>query len=117
VAELVRISTPAEVEALFRESKTRDVLLLKHSTRCGTSAAVLADVRDFAARRDDAGARYVFLEIPKERALSDDIAARTGVRHESPQVLVLRGGEVVWSASHWRITKDALDRALSGAPS
>jgi bacillithiol system protein YtxJ len=103
VAELVRITSLKELEAIFRESAARPVLLLKHSTRCGTSAAVFRDVHDFAARRDPASETYGFLELPRDRELADEVAARTGVRHESPQVLVLRDGRAAWHASHWRI--------------
>lgn len=117
MSELVRIHTPSELDALFQESNTRDVLLLKHSTRCGTSAAAFHDVRDFAAGRSDANTVFAFLEVPGDRSLSDDVTARTGVMHASPQVLVLRGGKVTWHASHWRITKEALAQALSAAPS
>ena len=117
MAEPVKITNAEELEAAFRESATRPVLLLKHSTRCGASAAVHRDVRDFARGRADAEVLVALLEIPAGRALADEVAARTGVKHESPQVLVLRDGVVVWHASHWRITKDALDRALSAAPS
>jgi len=36
---------------------------------------------------------------------------RTGVRHESPQVLLIRDGLAVWHGSHWEITEQALDQA------
>jgi hypothetical protein len=37
------------------------------------------------------------------------------VRHESPQVIVLRAGRAAWSASHFRITADAVRGALDAA--
>jgi bacillithiol system protein YtxJ len=114
---LRRIGSPGELEALFRESAEHPVLLVKHSTRCGTSAAVLRDVRDFASRRGDEDVAYAFLEIPEDRALADEVSERTGVKHESPQVLVLRDARAVWHANHWRISKDALARALASVAS
>jgi bacillithiol system protein YtxJ len=36
------------------------------------------------------------------------------VRHESPQALVLRGGEVVWHDSHYGIQVEALNQAVAG---
>jgi monothiol bacilliredoxin len=37
------------------------------------------------------------------------------VRHESPQALLLAGGEVVWHASHGSIRAEALASALESA--
>jgi bacillithiol system protein YtxJ len=39
------------------------------------------------------------------------------VRHESPQVIVLRGGEVAWAAAHFKITAEAVRKALEAAAS
>jgi bacillithiol system protein YtxJ len=50
--------------------------------------------------------------VQKARDLSREVETRTGVRHESPQALILRDGAVVWSASHWNVTADAVARAL-----
>jgi bacillithiol system protein YtxJ len=117
VAGLRRVVSAQDLDAIFRESERRPVFLLKHSTRCGTSAATFRDVRDFASRRDDEEALFAFLEIPADRALADEVAERTGVKHESPQVLVLRDGRAAWHANHWRISKEALARALESVTS
>jgi bacillithiol system protein YtxJ len=44
--------------------------------------------------------------------LSNAIAERFGVRHETPQALLIKDGRVVWHASHWSITSDSLTEAL-----
>jgi bacillithiol system protein YtxJ len=53
--------------------------------------------------------------VQKSRDVSREVEARTGVPHESPQALVLRDGRAVWSASHFDITADAVERALKNA--
>jgi bacillithiol system protein YtxJ len=60
----------------------------------------------------DATVRLV--EVPRQRELSDAVAERTGLRHQSPQLLVIRDGEVIWHASHWGIERPRLERALAG---
>ena len=50
-----------------------------------------------------------------QRPLSQLIAARSGVEHESPQVIIFRRGAPVWNASHHDITTDALARNLPAA--
>ena len=112
MARLRRLETTTELDEVFRESGVRPVFLLKHSTRCGSSAASWRDFRDFASLHDEEDALYTVVEIPEWRELSDEVARRTGITHESPQVLLLRGGHVVWHASRWRISRQALAKAL-----
>jgi bacillithiol system protein YtxJ len=50
-----------------------------------------------------------------QRPLSQLIAARSGVEHESPQIIVLRRGVPIWNASHHDITTDALVRNIPAA--
>jgi bacillithiol system protein YtxJ len=52
--------------------------------------------------------------VLENRRLSNTIASRFGVRHESPQAIVLRDGRPYWNASHWAITTDALSKATKG---
>lgn len=112
MADLEQVETAAALEDLIRESDRRPVFLLKHSTRCGSSAAAWRDFRDFAAHHDAALALWAVVEIPAHRELSDEVARRTGVPHESPQILLLRGGRAAWHASRWRISRQALEKAL-----
>jgi bacillithiol system protein YtxJ len=68
----------------------------------------LDEVESFLRERPDLPAYIV--HVRSERPLSQQIAARSGVPHESPQVIVLRRGAPVWSASHHEITAEALAR-------
>ena len=52
------------------------------------------------------------VDVRAQRPLSQQIAARSGVEHESPQVIIFRRGMPVWNASHYDITTDALARNL-----
>jgi bacillithiol system protein YtxJ len=83
------------------------VIVFKHSTACPVSWAAHAHVSRFLRENPDAPIRMV--RVIQERALSQKVAEVTGVRHESPQIIVLRSGEVVASTSHGRITHDSLN--------
>jgi bacillithiol system protein YtxJ len=52
--------------------------------------------------------------VQTHRDVSNAVSARLGVRHETPQALLVRDGRVVWAASHFRVTADAVQRALTG---
>lgn len=107
-----------ELEALLEESRARPVWILKHSLACGVSGAALEELRAFAEERP---AEEIFrvVVVQHARALCDDIARRTGVPHRSPQLFLVRDGEVVWHDSHWAIEvatlRDVAERALSFA--
>jgi bacillithiol system protein YtxJ len=60
------------------------------------------------------GSELPTLDVAKHRLLSKEIERRTGVRHESPQVIVLRDAVAVWDASHGKVTAEAVRQALSG---
>lgn len=51
--------------------------------------------------------------VIEAREISNAIAGQLGIRHESPQAIVIKDGKPIWSASHWSITADSLDEALN----
>lgn len=107
------IRSVAELEPLIAASRERPVLLFKHSLTCPISSAAHAEYQAFLADRDaDDGAEYALVEIQNARDVSTAVAERCGVRHESPQAILLRDGEAVWNASHWSINRQALAAAL-----
>jgi bacillithiol system protein YtxJ len=50
--------------------------------------------------------------VQSARELSRRVAEQTGIRHESPQAIILRNGQAVWSASHFDITAEAVEQAV-----
>lgn len=56
--------------------------------------------------------QMVVIDVSAQRDLSKLVADRTRVRHESPQVFVVRDGQVAWHASHGRITRRAVTEAV-----
>ena len=92
------------LDDLIARSHDEPVILFKHSTTCPISSAAYREMSKVADE-------VAMLVVQKSRDVSNEIAKRTGVRHETPQTLVLRNGEVVWSASHFDITSDVVTRA------
>ena len=105
------LSDISELDAAIAESRERPVLLFKHSRTCGISCGALDELRAHA-ETSSASAAYRLITVQSHRHLSDEAAARLGVRHETPQAILLRDGRPVWAASHFRITKVHLDKAL-----
>ena len=99
------------LEAAIAESRERPVLLFKHSRYCGVSCEALDELRAHIDR-GAGGAAYKMITVQTHRPVSDAAATRLGIRHETPQAILMRDGAVVWKASHFRITAAELDRAL-----
>jgi thioredoxin 1 len=110
MSRLRSLSDVAELEAAIAESRERPVLLFKHSSYCGVSCEALDELRAHIDRTEGP-ATYKMITVQTHRPVSDAAARRLGVRHETPQALLLRDEKVVWNASHFRITASALDKA------
>lgn len=108
------LHTVADLDAAIASSHERPVLLFKHSLTCGISAQADDQVRQFLDATG-AGVLCGLVVVQRSRPVSAAIVERLGVRHESPQALLLRDGRVVWHASHWRVNASALQEAVRAA--
>ena len=103
--QFLRIDDRATLDGLISDSKQKTVLVFKHSTACGISARAYREMEKLDGQVN-------LLEIQAAPQLSREIESLTGVRHESPQVILLRDGKAVWSASHFDVNADSVSRAL-----
>lgn len=87
------------------------IVLFKHSTICSISDSAMEEVERLAGRRPDVP--VFVIDVLAQRGLSQWVAGYFDVRHESPQVIVVRDGKPFWNTSHLAITADAIESALS----
>jgi bacillithiol system protein YtxJ len=101
-----------ELDRLLVASENRPLLLFKHSYTCGVSAEALDEL---VSHLNDgpSEALYAMVTVQTHRDVSNAVARKLGVRHETPQALLIRDGRVVWSASHFRVTARAVETALA----
>jgi bacillithiol system protein YtxJ len=99
------VSDAAALEELFKRSHTEPVLLFKHSNACPISARAYSQMTAVKTP-------VSIVVVQRSRDLSREVEQRTGVRHETPQALVLRNGRAVWNASHFDITSDVVEQAV-----
>ena len=111
MTSLTHLSHIDELDAAIEESLDRPVLLFKHSRTCGISCEALDELHAHVGR-SAARASYKLITVQSHRRVSDEAATRFGIRHETPQAILLRGGRPVWSASHFRITAGQLDKVV-----
>ncbi len=92
-------------------SRPGRTIVYKHSPTCvlsGWSKFVLGRM----AKED--GVTLELVDVLGQRALSHAIESHFGVRHESPQVLIVEDGEVRWHASHRGVSPERVRAALAG---
>ncbi|MBB6282670.1 MULTISPECIES: bacillithiol system redox-active protein YtxJ [Geobacillus] len=100
-----KLETTEQFDRIMQE--TRRFLFVKHSLTCPISQAAFRECEKFAADHPELAVYCLYVQ--EARPLSNYIAELTGVKHESPQVLLFENGQVVWHASHWKITYEALN--------
>jgi bacillithiol system protein YtxJ len=103
------ITDAGEFDALLARSHDAPVILFKHSTTCPISASAH---RQMAELSKEVAGRISLVVVQRARELSRRVAEQTGIRHESPQAIILRNGQAVWSASHFDITAEAVAQAV-----
>ncbi len=104
-APFVSVTEMQDLEELFKLSDSEPVVLFKHSTTCPISAAAYQQMEQMTDK-------VSLIVVQRARDLSREVEKRTGIRHESPQAIILRKGQPVWHASHWNITAESVTRAL-----
>ena len=102
--EFFKIENHAALEHLLIDSIEKPVIVFKHSNACSISARAYREMEKID------GVNIV--EVQSARAVSNEFAALTGVRHETPQVVILRDGKAVWDASHFDVVAAAVMKAV-----
>ncbi len=100
-----RIDDRETLDKLITDSKSKPVVIFKHSTACGISSAAYREMEKLEDRVN-------LLEVQSARDVSRELADMTGIRHETPQVIVLKDGKAIWNASHFDVKAGNVLRAL-----
>lgn len=103
-----QLHTLEELEQFVAEPGKK--LLFKHSTTCPISAKAHEEFQAYLKDADTAAAVVLVIE---DRPVSNHIAEKFGIKHESPQLFLLENEEVRWNTSHWKITKNAIKEAVN----
>ena len=99
------IDDRATLEGLITDSKRKPIIVFKHSNACSISARAYREMEKLEAPVN-------ILVVQFAREISRELANLTGVRHETPQVIVLRDGKAVWNASHFDVQAGAVTKAV-----
>lgn len=93
--------SPKEIESFNR------ILLFKHSRTCPVSARALNEVERFMDQ-DESAIPIVLIDVLSERSYSAELATYLDLKHESPQLIFLEEGKMIWNESHFRVTESKI---------
>ena len=105
-----RLTNLNQLDEIIALSAETPVAIFKHSTRCGVSRMVLKQFEN--EFRPDTKVTPYFLDLLANRDVSNAISEKFNVMHQSPQLLLIKGGKSVYDASHGDISPEELSRNL-----
>ena len=103
----IELTDVGTLDEIARISHEKPVAILKHSTRCGISRMVLRQFeKDYNLNEDQV--ELYFLDLLNHREVSNKIASKFNVPHQSPQLIIIKDGKVVHDASHNAVSAESL---------
>jgi len=105
------LKTESQLEQIQQESKTKSILIFKHSKRCSISQMALDRLERKWKAEETSHIKAYFLDLVSYRETSDTVALQFEVDHESPQVLIIENGEAIYDRSHFDIDYDKILKA------
>ncbi len=94
-----QLTSLEQLDEIVKESTEIPVIIFKHSTRCGISRMALSGFeKEYAIEAEKA--KPYFLDLLLHRDISNEIASRFGVEHQSPQLILIKEGKATYNTSH-----------------
>jgi bacillithiol system protein YtxJ len=94
-------------------SKSKPVVLFKHSTTCSISKTALNRLERNWKDEDLAGTKAYYLDLLSHRNISREIADQFNVEHQSPQVLIIQNEKSVYDTSHFDIDYTVIKKEIA----
>lgn len=95
------LTSVEQLDEIEKLSSERPVVIFKHSTTCGISAAAKARLE--AVPFNSEKGTFYYLDLLSYRPVSNKIAEKFEVVHQSPQIIVIKNGQAVHNNSHHAI--------------
>jgi bacillithiol system protein YtxJ len=101
-----------QIAEIMDLSSSIPVYIFKHSTTCGISAQAKQNV-ELSFRNTDKSFLFYYLDLLKFRTVSNEVASTLNVHHQSPQLILIHDGQVIFTTSHHKIKATIIEESLS----
>ncbi|MBI4559561.1 MAG: bacillithiol system redox-active protein YtxJ [Candidatus Hydrogenedentes bacterium] len=108
-----QLNSVEQFEAALVDSDAQRVFVFKHSTACPVSAVAYEQVQRYETAASSDSPPVYLVKVIEARPVSNEIAKRLAVTHQSPQLILVKGRKAVWSATHFGIQQRAIEEALN----
>lgn len=98
-----------QLQEIDQKSGEGPVVIFKHSTRCSISSMAWSRFNRGMIDIDGTDVKYYYLDLIQFREVSNAVSEHYGIRHESPQILIILNGECIYDASHMAIGFSAVE--------
>ena len=106
----IELNKESQLAEIKEQSKNKAQVIFKHSTRCSISGVAKSRLeRGTVPENID----FHYLDLIKNRDISNKVAELFSVAHESPQVLVIKNGECIYDESHSGISMDEIEEQVT----
>lgn len=106
----IQLTAATQLAEIKELSKSKPQVIFKHSTRCSISGVAKNRLE---RSKVPGNVDFYFLDLIRNREISNKIAEDFSVYHESPQVLLIKNGECVYDESHSGISMDEIEEQAS----
>jgi len=103
------LETIEQLDQIIKDSNDKEIAIFKHSTRCGISRMVKRGFESELNAKPEISADVYYLDLIQFRNVSNQIAERLKVVHQSPQLIVIKNGQAIHDASHHSINADKIN--------
>lgn len=108
-----KIESQEDLNTAIEKSVEKPVVIFKHSTRCIISKTVLRNFENEVENSDAPEVDFYYLDLLNYRDISNSIAEKLNVTHQSPQLILLKNKEAIYNTSHDRITLESIKKHLN----
>lgn len=112
MADMTKMTSIEQLNSAVEATEDQPLLLFKHSTRCPISANAYQEMNDYLQNSPNEQVKYGIIYVVEDRPVSNEAADKLGVKHESPQAILVKKGIPVWHTSHSDITSTTITKAL-----
>jgi bacillithiol system protein YtxJ len=112
MADIQQLMTVEQWDTALTATAEKPLLIFKHSTSCSVSAGAHEELMNYIKDTNIAPVNFAIVHVIEERPISNAIAEQLGIKHASPQAILVKDGKSVWDTSHWHITYSFLSEKL-----
>lgn len=105
------ITTEEQLQSIWEEDTAQPRVFFKHSTRCSISAMALGRFQEKWTGEKECD--LYFIDLIANRSVSNLLESLSQVQHQSPQLILVKNKEVIYTASHSEIEARVIEKLLA----